>query len=404
MKVEIHILQSLPPHNVNRSDTGEPKDAYLGGVRRARISSQCWKRAMRDYFGEHHLLTEGERAIRTKTLVNRVGELVTSADPERARLAAARLLAGGRIKTLPEKGLATEYLLFVPSRVVGELAALASEHLEALSAPSAEHPSQADEVKEKGKGAKRQAKNTAKGEVPPDLQEKVERILGDGSRTPELSMFGSMVADAADRNVSAACQVAHALSTHAVEVLFDWYTAKSDDGTDPGAAMVGTTPFTAACYYRYLAVDVDALVRSLGADDPATTQAHRALAAFVRAAALAFPSGKKNSFSAQVLPSFVLVDVRGGGLRQLSNAFESPIRPNGGEFGSIVEASILRLGEQLAAQDAFGGVVNRRELAFALCDPTGTLAPAFMSRVPGALQRMSIDELVEGVVAAAFRP
>jgi len=41
--VEIHVLQNFAPSNLNRDDTGAPKDALFGGTRRARISSQCAK-------------------------------------------------------------------------------------------------------------------------------------------------------------------------------------------------------------------------------------------------------------------------------------------------------------------------------------------------------------------------
>ena len=47
MFIEIHILQNFAPSNLNRDDTGNPKDTEFGGVRRARISSQCIKRAIR---------------------------------------------------------------------------------------------------------------------------------------------------------------------------------------------------------------------------------------------------------------------------------------------------------------------------------------------------------------------
>ena len=50
MFIELHIIQNFAPSNLNRSDTGSPKDCEFGGVRRARVSSQCFKRAMRDLF------------------------------------------------------------------------------------------------------------------------------------------------------------------------------------------------------------------------------------------------------------------------------------------------------------------------------------------------------------------
>ena len=46
-KIEFHILQSFPVSCLNRDDVGSPKSAMIGGVNRARVSSQCWKRQVR---------------------------------------------------------------------------------------------------------------------------------------------------------------------------------------------------------------------------------------------------------------------------------------------------------------------------------------------------------------------
>ena len=48
--IDVHILQTVPPSNINRDDTGSPKTAVYGGVTRARVSSQSWKHAMRMMF------------------------------------------------------------------------------------------------------------------------------------------------------------------------------------------------------------------------------------------------------------------------------------------------------------------------------------------------------------------
>jgi hypothetical protein len=47
--IELHILQSFPVTCLNRDDVGSPKTALFGGVQRARISSQCLKRGIREY-------------------------------------------------------------------------------------------------------------------------------------------------------------------------------------------------------------------------------------------------------------------------------------------------------------------------------------------------------------------
>ena len=48
--LDVHAIQTVPPSNINRDDTGSPKTAQYGGTTRARVSSQAWKRAMRQYF------------------------------------------------------------------------------------------------------------------------------------------------------------------------------------------------------------------------------------------------------------------------------------------------------------------------------------------------------------------
>ena len=48
--IDVHVLQPVPPSNLNRDDTGSPKSAYYGGVQRSRVSSQAWKRATRKAF------------------------------------------------------------------------------------------------------------------------------------------------------------------------------------------------------------------------------------------------------------------------------------------------------------------------------------------------------------------
>jgi len=39
--IEIHALQNFAPSNLNRDDTGAPKDGLFGGTRRARISTNA---------------------------------------------------------------------------------------------------------------------------------------------------------------------------------------------------------------------------------------------------------------------------------------------------------------------------------------------------------------------------
>ncbi|XXX78028.1 type I-E CRISPR-associated protein Cas7/Cse4/CasC [Sorangium sp. So ce134] len=412
MKLEIHIVQNFAPSNLNRDDTGSPKDCELGGVRRARISSQCYKRAIRDAFARHELLDEAEQAMRTKRLVEAVAERVVAAkkkvDPESAKRAVVRALGGGGLKAEEGDTWKTQYLLFLPTRTVERLAALVAENLEALTPPQAETAAETQGDKAaKGKAAKskKQEKSEAKDQVPSELREQIEGLLADGSRTPELGLFGRMIADKPAWNIDAACQVAHAISTHRVSMEFDFYTAIDDLRRDDssGSDMMGTIPFNSACFYRYLVVDVDDLVRNLGADKAARAQAKKTLAALLRAAVLAIPSGKQNSMAAHNPPSFILTDVRERGApRSLANAFVEPVRPRSNEHNDLVEGSVLKLGELLAALDGVYGTDGRKDLSFCVVDPSETLAKTFGQKVPSAHHRASLQALVDAATAAAF--
>jgi CRISPR system Cascade subunit CasC len=138
-------------------------------------------------------------------------------------------------------------------------------------------------------------------------------------------MFGRMVADMTDINVDAACQVAHAISVHAVDNEFDYFTAVDDrkaDASEAGAGMIGTIEFNSSTLYRYATVDVDALYHTLG--DAAATRS--AVEAFLVSFARSMPTGKQNTFAHRTLPDAVMVRVRDSQPINLVGAFETPIR------------------------------------------------------------------------------
>ena len=76
--LDIHAIQTLPPSNMNRDDTGSPKTAQYGGVRRSRVSSQAWKKAMREYFNTHG--DQSNVGIRTKEIVRYVADKIVELD------------------------------------------------------------------------------------------------------------------------------------------------------------------------------------------------------------------------------------------------------------------------------------------------------------------------------------
>ena len=362
MKLELHMLQNFAPSCLNRDDTNMPKDCEFGGVRRARISSQCLKRAIRQAFARHSLLRAEQGALRTKRLAGEVAkELVRRGRSEEDSLRMAKFtIEGAGLGLKPgsdPREPKTEYLLFVPRRLADGVADVIEQHWEELSTrpePDGGAPAglDGDAPPSKSKGGGKRKKKAAQAAFPAEIGKKLANALEDGRETPELALFGRMIADKAKWNIEAACQVAHAISTHRVTMDFDFYTAVDDLKPDDtaGADMMGTVQFNSACFYRFAVLDVDDLCRNLAGgatavDAETSGLARQSTEAFMRAAILAIPSGKQNSMAAHNPPGFLLGVVRDGGTPwSLANAFVDPVRPRPTEpHGDLLGLSIRRL-------------------------------------------------------------
>lgn len=346
---EFHLIQSFAPSNLNRDDTGAPKDAVFGGYRRARVSSQCFKRSVRLHVGQQALLAPEALGVRTKKLKSLLAAALaekgrTDADD---RIATALQAAG---LALDENG-ATQYLLFLGRSEVQALAALIDTHWDALAPAAA------------AEGAKR-TKKQAKADAPDEVKKAVKKLL-DGGKAVDVALFGRMLADLPEANQHAACQVAHALSTHRVEREFDYFTAVDDEGgaDETGAGMIGHVEFNAATFYRYAVVDLQKLTGNLQGDSALALQG---LLAFAEGLARALPTGKQNSFAAHNPPSFVGVVLRHGSPLNLSNAFEKPVAPKPQQ--RLSELSVAAMADHEQRMAAFYGDGRDR---WAVLDDTG---------------------------------
>ncbi|KAB1662977.1 type I-E CRISPR-associated protein Cas7/Cse4/CasC [Pseudoclavibacter sp. CFCC 13611] len=311
--LDISILQTVPPSNLNRDDTGSPKSAIYGGVPRARVSSQAWKRPTRERF--RTLLDSESLGIRTKRVVEvlaaRILERSPQVDEDAAAELAAEIFKAGGLKLTPPRarknGAADEapktldetgYLLFLGSRQYDRLAELA------VTALQADDPKAAATAEKKA----------------------IKTILKEDNAV-DVGLFGRMVADTTDLNIDAASQVAHAISVHRVDAEADYFTAVddvkqgSDDAADAGAAMIGTVEFNSATLYRYANVDADRLRENLGNIDATA----KAVEAFVTAFVTSIPSGKINTFAHDTLPDLVVLSIRDTQPVNLVGAFESPV-------------------------------------------------------------------------------
>ncbi len=337
--IEVHVLQNFAPSNLNRDDTGAPKDAFFGGTRRARVSSQCDKRAVRQFFDEkvrEGVFSEDELAVRTKRVYQAIVDALAGKRDPAETLAKAKI-ALSYVKLKAADDGKTQYLLFLGRREIVALTTTIDECWDQIIAAE-----ESDEEKLKGK-AKGKAKKAAAKSAPKEVQARIESAF-DGGKAVDVALFGRMLADMPDKNQHAACQVAHAISTHAVEREFDFYTAVDDLKPEDtaGADMMGTVEFNSACYYRYAVVDWAKLVENLQDD---MELAAKGLHTFLQGFVIAEPTGKQNSFAAHNPPEFVAVTVcHDAAPHNLANAFETAVRAKTGE--SLTRKSVEALVEK----------------------------------------------------------
>ncbi|NLK58933.1 MAG: type I-E CRISPR-associated protein Cas7/Cse4/CasC [Tissierellia bacterium] len=286
--LDVHAIQTVPPSNINRDDTGSPKTAQYGGTTRARVSSQAWKRAMRQYFYANSEQTN--IGVRTLDIVRYVADQMKKIDTgksdEEAMKRAEDAINAAGIKTKEQKARA---LFFLGQKQAERLAQAALDGL--------------------------------------NDKKQLQQILQDNPAL-DIALFGRMVADDPSLNEDASAQVAHAISTHSVQTEFDFYTAVDDlqKEDNAGAGMLGTIEFNASTLYRYANVAVHALSDQLQDKDAVIGS----LCLFVEAFANAMPTGKANTFANQTLPQALLVSIRTDRPVNLVSAFEEPMRSRDG--------------------------------------------------------------------------
>lgn len=307
--IDIHVLETVPPSCVNRDDTGSPKTAIYGGVRRARISSQCWKRAVREAFRD--LLPKEELGLRTKNILALLTQAIHEKDPSlKAEELATEAFKAANISLKDDKK--SDALFFISPSQLEALAELAV--------------------------------------TSPTLNKKECQAALKTAPAVDVALFGRMVASDPSLNFDAAAQVAHAISTHAVHNEYDYFTAVDDCAPEDsaGAGHLGTVEYNSATLYRYATVNVKELRQNLGIRTP------EAVCAFIEAFVCSMPKGKINTFANNVLPNAVYVTLRRDQPLNLVGAFEKPVQAR---TGGYVQPSIEALLQHTKAiyADYLGG-------------------------------------------------
>lgn len=328
--IDIHVLQTMPAANPNRGEDGLPKSVIYGGVNRARVSSQSWKRAMRQYFNHQVDQDDAQDAAWLDDMRSRYIPAIIAEELEKRGM---------------DKEEAEDRASAVISEGVGGLkrdkdGKLMSTALVMLS------KGQLDRLIDFAQTVqfeKTEKKDSATYKIPDKDAKKALKDLLKANNSLALSVFGRMVASDASLNVEAASQVAHAFSINSLVPEFDYFAAVDDADDAVGAGMIDNFGFNASTYYRYANLNIDELKLNLDKDE----LVDKAIEYFIKAFVLSMPSGKQTSFANKTLPSYVQVNVRDDTPVNLASAFEKPVKPD------FVENGITKIEKELKNSELY---------------------------------------------------
>lgn len=307
MLIELHLLTSHAPSNLNRDDFGRPKSAYFGGTERGRISSQSLKRAIRrsPYLAE----TLGER-LSTRSLhiprmlFNEMKEQYPETEHERLQIL-CEAVTHALGKPDGKNALKTSQIVFLTRGEIDRIRGFIREKMH-------------DGTRLTAKEVKAFGEDVARGSG-------LDQRPSDGV---DVALFGRMTTDEANAfsAVDAALQVAHPIATHTTLTETDYFTAVDDivqEAAERGAGHIGEHDFNSAVYYKYFSCNLDLLAQNLGGELDAAVEG---LTAVLDAACRVTPSGKQNSFASHSLADVALLVIRERHVPcSLANAFERPV-------------------------------------------------------------------------------
>lgn len=313
--LELHIIQSVPVACLNRDDLNSPKTAVFGGIQRARVSSQSWKRAIR--------------------------ELAKEISPNHFKGERTRLMYDPLVKAMVAAGLTSSDADEGAKKIVDALVKLDAKSTDKVKSTTLYFMSPLElETLAKAFAETRDVKKALKAVDAKSLKD-----------AADISIFGRMVANDHSLTVEAASMFSHALSTHKVDNEIDFFSAVDDlqSKGEAGAGMTSTLEFNSATYYRFAALNLDMLADAEHLGSMTKADRQDVVRTFVEATIKAVPGARKNTMNGHTLPVYVLGVVREKGHPvQLVNAFENAVRPSQGYAVKSVEllkAEYAKLGE-----------------------------------------------------------
>ncbi|WP_052745510.1 type I-E CRISPR-associated protein Cas7/Cse4/CasC [Allosalinactinospora lopnorensis] len=417
--LDLHIVQAVPFANLNRDDMGAPKELSYGGATRMRVSSQCYKRATRTKLQELTNGADWDFGSRSRAHGEQIAEeLQHRGWPERTAQIAARDLFtmlddkddeaeaeaeedGGRKQ--PRKKhtaeedeaskLLTNVLLYLNDSDIPRLADLAEAHREDYQRAADSAPEGEELPTVHGRKDKKWQK---------ELLKVLKECTGAG-----LALFGRMIAALPEGRIDGASQVAHAFTTHEAKFEVDYFTAVDDLLTgkeSSGSAHLGTAEYASGVFYRYATLDLGDLAAYMAQNADGIRAAAELAGLFLRAFALAVPSGKRTSTAPHTPPALVYASMRSDHPVSLAAAFEGAVQPG---VGGHLPASLKALGQHVTEVENFFGPTGRVWHAHAATISADQIAQGVDKDAAGFGDRLPLPDLAAAVtehtVAGAYQ-
>lgn len=418
--LELHIIQSVPVACLNRDDLNSPKTAVFGGVQRARVSSQSWKRAIR-VMAEQELDSSAQfKGQRSRLFIEKISSALRALGETEGAADALAICAGhylakldtkqeGKVKTLVFLS-PLEYEIFAKALFALDndakkalVDAIGSVDVAKLTANEDKDEDVEEEKAEKQKkGEKKLSGKKFTQLVAKIMKSPIEKAFKGEKKemkslpkdAADIALFGRMVANDHSLTVEAASMFSHALSTHKADNEIDFFSAVDDlqPKEEPGAGMTSTLEFNSGTYYRFAALNLDMLADAEHLKNMTKKERQDVVHTFLTATINAIPRARMNTMNANTLPVYVLGVVREKGHPiQLINAFENPVRPT---MQGFALESINRLNIEYCDLKETWGV----ESVYAKAVVKGSLKEEIKKHL-GSIETCSLDDLINGMVA-----
>lgn len=316
-KIEFNVLHPVALNCINRDDNNEVKTIEIpGSGRRQRVSSQCWKRAIRDQFSKNL----GIKCVSSQ-LQELVQELVKKAGGSDNIAKKIAVLFNENFGDIAKKESSKEDSDETQFKNNNTLMHISLNELNAVI----------EKCKELGWDKCLKMKN--KKEV---FNFDFNTLVNNFEKEIDIALFGRMVAANTNNTIEAATSWNHAISINEIDYYSDYFTADIDTqikDSHNGSTMIGNTSFAPpSTLYRYFNIDLGTYYKNKNGNIEAMKEE---IAEFIRTSLFSMPSARQHGMCTVNRPDYVRIDIINGFPHQIPferESFNDNILENGIKF------------------------------------------------------------------------